>query len=78
MTRPPLQLERELARCNAEIAAITASRDALPAWIVALTVRDWEAERRLILLRLSEEQVGGVKEVDSRPPHSAAVRAAAT
>lgn len=48
-----LDLSREIARCDAEIAEIAERPDVLsgncPAWLVVLGTEDWRAEKRLLL-----------------------------
>jgi hypothetical protein len=44
-------LDRELARCDAEIAGMQ-NQSGVPAWLVALGILDWEAEKRFIRAEL--------------------------
>jgi hypothetical protein len=44
-------LDHELARCDAEIAAMQ-NQSGVPAWLVTLGILDWEAEKRLIRAEL--------------------------
>jgi len=45
-------MDSDLARCDREIAEILARPDVVsgeaPAWLVAMGIADWNAERRLI------------------------------
>lgn len=48
-------MQNELARCDREIAEITAraDRETLPAWLVTLGYEDWQMEKRLIVVQQS-------------------------
>lgn len=52
--------EDPVERCDREIAEIKDRKD-LPAWVVALTVEDWEAEKRTLIARFSSERQGSVR-----------------
>lgn len=47
--RSDLVMRGELARCDAEIAAMRAQPEIAPAWRVTLGIEDWESERSAIL-----------------------------
>lgn len=44
----PAELAREIARCDAEIAAMEQQEPVKPAYLVTLGIEDWRAEKRLI------------------------------
>lgn len=48
-------MQRDLARCDREIAEILERKDVqagtTPAWLVTLGIEDWEMERRLIMTK---------------------------
>ncbi len=54
-----MTLSEQLARCDAEIAAMELQRDA-PAWLVTLGVTDWQMEKSFILAQMLAQNAGGV------------------
>ena len=45
----PDDLAREIARCDAEIAAMESQEPTVPAYLTTLGIEDWEGEKRLIV-----------------------------
>jgi hypothetical protein len=41
-------LEREIARCDAEIAAMYTQEPVKPAYLTTLGIQDWEGEKRIL------------------------------
>jgi hypothetical protein len=44
----PAELAREIARCDAEIAAMEQQPSTVPAYLTTLGIEDWQREKRLI------------------------------
>ena len=44
----PDELAREIARCDAEIAAMEQQEPTVPAYLTTLGIEDWRGEKRLI------------------------------
>ncbi|HWP32637.1 MAG TPA: hypothetical protein VNL97_02710 [Solirubrobacterales bacterium] len=51
----PDELAREIARCDAEIAAMEQQEPTVPAYLTTLGIEDWRGEKRLI----EREAAGG-------------------
>lgn len=50
-----LDLQRMMARCDAEIAAMRTQTDA-PAWLITLGIEDWAQEKRLLAAELARRR----------------------
>jgi hypothetical protein len=49
----PDELAREIARCDAEIAAMEQQEPTVPAYLTTLGIEDWQGEKRLLLREAS-------------------------
>jgi len=61
MSRITEDFDREIARCERELAAMWAQPEGQPAYLTTLGIHDWEREREF--LQRAREQRGDVYEV---------------